>query len=113
VSLRRALRCVGWSSHCALNAARCIVVCQVRLSAKRIITRQYARLVDEWAPAIGRRREDYGTHSLRRTKAIIHKTTGHSRAVQLLLVHTKIESTVRYLGINVEDVLILAEHTEV
>jgi site-specific recombinase XerC len=104
---------VGWSSHRALNAARCIVVCQVRLSAKSISARQYARLVDEWAPAIGRRREDYGTHSLRGTKAIIYKTTGNLRAVQLLLVHTRIESTVRYLGINVEDVLTLAEHTEV
>jgi hypothetical protein len=49
--------------------------------------------------------EDYGTHSLRRTKAIIHKTAGSLRAVQLLFVHTKIESTVRYLGIKVEDVL--------
>jgi hypothetical protein len=61
----------------------------------------------------GRRREDYRTHSLRRTKAIIYKTTCNLQAVQLLLVHTRIESTVRYLGINVEDVLALAEHTEV
>ena len=104
---------MGWSSHCALNAVRCIVVCQVRLSAKRISTRQNATLVHEWAPAISRRREDYGTHSLRWTKAIIDKTTGDLRAVQLPLVHTRIESTVRYLGINVEDVLTLAEHTEV
>jgi site-specific recombinase XerC len=88
------------------------VVCQVRIPAKRISTRQCARFVDEWARAIGLRREDYGTRS-RRTKAIIYKTTGNLRAVQLLLVHTKIESTVRYLGINVEDVLTLAEHTEV
>jgi hypothetical protein len=61
----------------------------------------------------GRRREDYRTHSLRRTKAIIYKTICNLRAVQLLLVHTRIESTVRYLGINVEDVLALVEHTEV
>jgi hypothetical protein len=61
----------------------------------------------------GRRREDHGTHFLRRTKAIIYQTTGNLRAVQLPLVHTRIESTVRYLGINVEDVLTLAEHTEV
>ena len=113
MSLRRALGCVGWSSHCALNAARCIVVCQVRLSAKRISTRRYARLVDEWAPAIGLLRKDCGTRSFQQTKAIIYKTTGNLQAVQLLLVHTKIESTVRYLGINVEDVLTLAGHTEV
>jgi hypothetical protein len=60
----------------------------------------------------------YGTHSLRRTKAnhrecpIIYKTTGDLRVVWLLLVHTKIESSVHYLGISVEDVLTLAEHTE-
>jgi site-specific recombinase XerC len=58
--------------------------------------------------------EDYGTHSLRRTKAsIIYKATGNLRAVQLLLGHTKIERAVRYLGVDVEDPLTLAEHTEV
>jgi integrase len=60
------------------------------------------------------RPEDYGTHSLRRTKAsIIYKQTGNLRAVQILLGHTKIESTVRYLGVDVEDALALAEGTEV
>jgi integrase len=79
-----------------------------------ISTRQYARLVDQWVTAIGLRREDYGTHSLRRTKAsIIYKATGNLRAVQILLGHTKIESTVRYLGVDVEDALMLAEGTEV
>lgn len=60
------------------------------------------------------RSEDYGTHSLRRTKAsIIYKATGNLRAVQILLGHTKIESTVRYLGVDVEDALYLSESTEV
>ena len=82
--------------------------------ADHISTRQYARLVDEWVTGIGLRREDYGTHSLRRTKAsIIYKQTGNLRAVQILLGHTKIESTVRYLGVDVEDALALAEGTEV
>ena len=77
-------------------------------------TRQYARLVDEWVTAIGLRRKEYGTHSLRRTKAsLIYKATGNLRAVQILLGHTKIENTVRYLGVDVEDALELAEHTEV
>lgn len=59
------------------------------------------------------RRDDYGTHSLRRAKAsIIYKATGNLRAVQILLGHTKIESTFRYLGVDVEDALTLAEHTE-
>jgi site-specific recombinase XerD len=82
--------------------------------AKHLSTRQYARLVDEWVTAIGLRREDYGTHSLRRTKvSIIYKATGNLRAVQILLGHAKIESTVRYLGVEVEDALALAERTEV
>ena len=82
--------------------------------ADHISTRQYARLVDEWVTGIGLRPEDYGTHSLRRTKAsIIYKATGNLRAVQILLGHTKIESTVRYLGVDVEDALKLAENTEI
>jgi integrase len=83
-------------------------------AARRISTRQYGRLVDEWVSAIGLRQEDYGTHSLRRTKAaVIYKQTGNLRAVQILLGHTKIETTVRYLGVEVEDALALAEGTEV
>lgn len=82
--------------------------------AAHMSTRQYARLVDEWVSAIGLHREDYGTHSLRRTKAsIIYKATGNLRAVQILLGHTKIENTVRYLGVDIEDALALAEGTEI
>jgi site-specific recombinase XerC len=77
-------------------------------------TRQCARLVDEWVSGVGLRQEDYGTHSLRRTKAsVIYKATGNLCAVQILLGHNKNESTVRYLGVDVEDALTLAEHTEV
>ena len=78
-------------------------------------TRQYARLVGDWVTAIGLRCEIYGTHSLRRTAmaALIYKQTGNLRAVQILLGHTKIETTVRYLGVKVEDALALAEATEV
>jgi len=82
--------------------------------ANHISTRQYARLVDEWVTGIGLRPDDYGTHSLRRTKvSIIYKQTGNLRAVQILLGHTKIESTVRYLGVDTEDALLLAERTEI
>jgi integrase len=82
--------------------------------ADHISTRQYARLVDIGVTGIGLRGEEYGTHSLRRTKAsIIYKRTGNPLAVQILLGHTKIESTVRYLGVDVEDALTLAEGTEV
>lgn len=69
---------------------------------EHLSTRQYARLVDEWVTAIGLRREDHGTHSLRRTKAaMIYKATGNLRAIQILLGHTKIENTVRYLGVDI------------
>jgi integrase len=82
--------------------------------ACHLSTRQYGRLVDEWVSAIGLKPQDYGTHSLRRTKAsMIYKQTGNLRAVQILLGHTKIESTVRCLGVDVEDALELAEATEV
>jgi len=77
-------------------------------------TRQYARLVDEWVTGIGLIRSEYGTRSLRRTKAsIISRATGNQHAVQILLGHSKIENTVRYLGIDVEDALTLAENTEI
>lgn len=77
-------------------------------------TRQYARLVDEWVTAIGLRSAGYGTHSLRRTKAVmIYRATGNLRAIQILLGHTKIENTVRYLGVAMDDACILAERTEI
>lgn len=79
-----------------------------------ISTRHYARLVCEWVTGIGLHAEDYGTHSMRRTKAsIIYKATGNLRASQILLGHAKIESTVRYLGVEVEDALELSERTEI
>lgn len=81
---------------------------------RHLSTRQYARLVDEWVEAIGLRREEYGTHSLRRTKAsIIYKATGNIRAIQILLGHSRIENTVRYLGVDIEDALTLSEKTEI
>ena len=83
-------------------------------SGQPMCMRQYSRLVDEWGTAVGLRREDYGTHSMRRTKAaMIYRTTGNLRAVQILLGHSKIENTVRYLGVDVEDALVLAERIEI
>jgi integrase len=79
-----------------------------------ITTRQYARLVSEWIASIGLDPHLFGTHSLRRTKAaLIYRRTGNLRAVQLLLGHSKIESTVRYLGIEVDDALAIAEQADV
>jgi len=77
-------------------------------------TRQYARLLAGWIASIGLDPKLFGTHSLRRTKAtLIYRRTGNLRAVQLLLGHTKIESTVRYLGIEVDDALAIAEQVDV
>ncbi|MDB5656774.1 MAG: integrase [Tardiphaga sp.] len=78
-----------------------------------ISTRQYARLVHYWVQSIGLDANMYGTHSMRRTKAaLIYRKTGNLRAVQILLGHTKLESTVRYLGIEVDDALNMAEQIE-
>lgn len=77
-------------------------------------TRQYARIVESWVCQIGLDPSAYGTHTMRRTKpTLIYRRTKNLRAVQLLLGHTKLESTVRYLGIEVDDALEMAEQTEV
>ena len=77
-------------------------------------TRQYARIVASWVRSIGLDTASYGTHTMRRTKAtLIYRRTKNLRAVQLLLGHTKLESTHRYLGIEVDDALEIAEQTEI
>ena len=83
-------------------------------SSPHISTRQYARIVESWVSQIGLDPTAYGTHSLRRTKAsLIYRRSKNLRAVQLLLGHSKLESTIKYLGIEVDDALEMAEQTEV
>lgn len=78
-----------------------------------ICTRHYARLLKGWLSQVGIEPSSYGTHSLRRTKvALIYRQTGNLRAIQILLGHTKLDSTVRYLGVDIEDALALAEATD-
>ena len=78
------------------------------------LARQYARIAAFWFRSIGLDDRLCGTHSLRSTKpTLIYRRTKNLRAVQLLLGHTKQESTVRYLGIEVEDALELAEQTDI
>jgi integrase len=85
-----------------------------RRGDRGISTRQYARIVSSWIAGIGLDPGLFGTHSLRRTKAtLIYRRTGNLRAVQLLLGHTRVESTVRYLGIEVDDALAIAEQVDV
>ncbi|KIP97631.1 integrase [Agrobacterium tumefaciens] len=84
-----------------------------RKMSHHLSTRQYARIVHRWVASIGLDANAYGTHSMRRTKAAqIYKKTGNLRAVQILLGHTKLESTVRYLGVEVDDALRIAEQIE-
>jgi len=77
-------------------------------------TRQYARLLKEWVELLGLDQSAYGTHSLRRTKvSLLYRKTGNLRACQLLLGHTKLESTVRYLGVELDDALAMSEALEI
>jgi integrase len=83
-------------------------------NSPHVSTRQYARIVHHWVAAVGLDPSIYGTHTMRRTKAtLIYKRTKNLRAVQLLLGHLKLESTVRYLGIEVDDALEISEQTEI
>ena len=96
-----------------------MIACQFMFPSRfhdrpHISTRQYGRLVRDWVIAIGLEPSGYGTHSLRRTKAAeIYRKTGNRRAVQLLLGHTKVDSTVRYLGVELEDALSIAERIDI
>ena len=81
---------------------------------EHLSTRQYSRIVKRWVTSIGHDATTYGTHTTKRTKAsLIYKRTKNLRAVQILLGHTKLESTVRYLGVEVDDALELSEHTDI
>ena len=102
-----------WVTKAALSGSDHLFPSRVATSP-HITTRQYARIVAYWVDAIGLDKSAYGTHSLRRTKpTLIYKRTQNLRAVQLLLGHTKLESTVRYLGVEVDDALEIAEQTEI
>lgn len=103
----------AWIAKAKLKPDQYLFSSRVHASP-HITTRQYARIVHHWVASIGLDPSAYGTHTMRRTKAtLIYRRTKNLRAVQLLLGHTKLESTVRYLGIEVDDALEIAEQTEV
>jgi integrase len=103
----------AWIYDQKLTPEDCLFPSRVK-SAPHLSRRQYARLLGSWLEGIGLDPAVYGTHSLRRTKAsMIYRRTKNLRAVQLLLGHAKIESTIRYLRVEVDDALEIAEHTEV
>ena len=102
-----------WIECAALGDEQFLFPSRVRRSP-HLSTRQYARIVKSWIASIGLDPHAYGTHSLRRTKAsLIYRRTKNLRAVQLLLGHSKLESTIRYLGIEVDDALEIAERIEI
>jgi integrase len=103
----------GWIKQSQLRADDFIFPSRCE-RAKHLSTRQYARILQSWITEVGLDPSTYATHSIRRTKAsLIYRRTKNLRAVQLLLGHTKLESTVRYLGIEVDDALEMSEQTEV
>lgn len=103
----------AWLESVELNEDDYLFPSRVRRSP-HLSTRQYARIVNEWVRAIGLDPSAYGTHSLRRTKAtLIYRRTKNLRAVQLLLGHTNLDSTVRYLGIEIDDALEMSEQIDV
>jgi integrase len=104
---------LAWIDRQKLSGSQYLFPSRVH-DSPHLSTRQYARIVIRWLKSIGLDATAYGTHSMRRTKAtLIYRRTKNLRAVQLLLGHTKLESTVRYLGIEVDDALEIAEQTEV
>jgi integrase len=103
----------AWIEKAHLAADQCLCPSRVA-NSPHLSTRQYARIVTSRVESIGLAPAAYGTHTMRRTKAtLIYRRRKNLRAVQLLLGHTKLESTVRYLGIEVDDALEIAEQTEV
>ena len=103
----------NWIAEASLKSYDYLFPSRIDAST-HLSTRQYSRLLKTWMAEIGLDSSVYGTHSMRRTKpSLIYRRTKNLRAVQLLLGHTKLESTVRYLGIEVEDALEIAEQTEV
>ena len=102
-----------WIQQAGLNSGDFLFKSRCKHAA-HISTRQYARIVSGWVASIGLDPAEYGTHSIRRTKvSLIYRKTKNLRAVQLLLGHRKLESTVRYLGIEVDDALEIAEQTDI
>lgn len=106
------LSVLAWIDRKKVSGSQYLFASRVKNSL-HLSTRQYARIVARWVQSAGLDPSAYGTHSMRRTKAtLIYRRTKNLRAVQLLLGHTKLESTVRYLGIEVDDALEIAEQTE-
>jgi len=103
----------AWISQAKLKSDQYLFPSRIH-NSPHLSTRQYACIVEHWVMSIGLNPAAYGTHTMRRTKAtLVYRRTKNLRAVQLLLGHSKLESTVRYLGIEVDDALEISEQTEI
>jgi integrase len=103
----------AWIKHAGLKSEDFLFPSRLN-GSPHLGTRQYARILGHWVDELGLDPTAYATHSMRRTKAtLIYRRTKNLRAVQLLLGHSKLESTVRYLGIEVGDALEISEQTEI
>ena len=103
----------AWINQAKLKSDQYLFPSRIH-NSPHLSTRQYARIVEHWVKSIGLDPAAYGTHTMRRTKAtLVYRRTKNLRAVQLLLGHSKLESTVRYLGIEVDNALEISEQTEI
>ena len=102
-----------WIEHAGLRSTDYLFPSRIRKS-RHLSTRQYSRIVSSWVAAIGLDPTPYGTHTMRRTKAtLLYRRTKNLRAIQLLLGHSKLDSTVRYLGIEIDDALEMSEQMDI